>query len=56
MNLENTVEPLNIGHIEVDHLSFVEGLSSFRGENVLPLYILYSECPLSEVPFFLDRL
>ena len=42
-------------------LSIIERLSSFRGNNVLPLYrligalesVLYSECPLSDVPLYI---
>ena len=61
-SMSPTVEPLNNGHIGTDHLSVIERLSSFRGNNVLPLYrlvyrkvyrgVLYSECPLSEVPLY----
>ena len=48
-----TVESLNSGHIGTDH--FVHYKSSFRGKK---LYVgasecvIYSECPLSEVPLY----
>ena len=35
----NTVEPLNNRHIETDHLSIIERLSSFRGKNCHYIYV-----------------
>ena len=62
-----TVEPLNNGHIGTDHFVHYKEVVLFRRQNAFthvgwcigkcPLYrgVLYSECPLSEVPLHIQR-